>query len=89
MGSTGAHCQGQLLHLGESWEDWANRKLLAGLANIVAEQILMNLLLEKPTTQAMRVWKRERERFISDAGTWGEEQAQALTADLSAYKMDT
>ena len=37
----------------------------------------------------MRVWKRERERFISGAGSPGRWQVQSLTTNLSTYKMVT
>lgn len=40
-------------------------QLLAGLANTVAEQTQMNLLLEKPIPQATSIWKREGGRFSS------------------------
>lgn len=64
-------------------------RLLAGLANTVAKQTQMNLLLEKPIPQATSIWKREGGKFSSDAGTWKRWQAQALTINLSACKMDT
>lgn len=45
--------------------------LLAGCANTVVEQTPINLRQEKPITQERKVWKREGERFLSGAGSWG------------------
>lgn len=63
--------------------------LLAGFANAVAEETGTNSSQEKPKTQEMRIWKRERGKFISSARSQERWQAQALTTDLSTRKMDT
>jgi len=57
-------------------EKWKTQ-LLAGFANTVAEQTRISSYQEKAITQEMRVWKREREKFILGASSWERWQAQA------------
>lgn len=53
-----------------------SRAAQLGLPALLQNKLQINLSQEKPITQEMRVWKREKERFISGAGSWGRWPAQ-------------
>lgn len=73
------HCRSQGLHPRESPGGWTNQKqsCWAWSANTVAEQTPDTLVAREANNSRDEGLKRETERFISGAGSWGRWQAQA------------
>lgn len=57
------------------------KRIAPEFANTPAERTQINLSQEQPVTQEIRVWKRERKKFILGADSEGRWQFQALATE--------